>query len=198
MMNTNKRLSRMLIASVLMLYSTLAFAEGLSSVAEGANIYNLNCVRCHNARPAEDYTARQWSVVMPHMREKAHLTRQETLSVEKFLASTLTADKLTEGIAESGREYSGEALVNQFGCQGCHQVDSIGGTLGPSLTSIVARKGIDFVTRKLIDPTFDNKASAMPRYPMNDGQLRAIVSYLESLGTGIADVSPDGNTESGS
>lgn len=197
-MNTNKKLSRMLIASVLMLYSTLAFAGGLGGIAQGANIYNLNCVRCHNARPAEDYTARQWSVVMPHMREKAQLTRQETLLVEKFLVSTLTVDKLMEGIAESGHEYSGKALVNQFGCQGCHQVDSIGGTLGPSLTSVVAQKGSDFVMQKLIDPTFDNKASAMPRYPMNDGQLRAVVSYLESLGTGIADLGPDANTESGS
>ncbi len=195
-MKTNNNLGRRLIAFVLMLYPTLVFAAGPGSVAEGAELYNLNCVRCHNARPAEDYTARQWSVVMPHMREKAHLTRQETLLVETFLASTLTADKLPEGLAESSLEYSGEALVNQFGCQGCHRLGSIGGTVGPSLVSVVALKGVDYVMKKLADPTFDNRASAMPRYPMNDEQLRVITSYLGSLGTGIAQASPDTNTKS--
>ncbi len=189
-MNTNRSLSQELLTSVLMLYSILVLGDGPGSVAEGAEIYSLNCVRCHNARPAEDYTARQWSVVMPHMREKAHLTRHETQAVETFLASTLTADKLTKGNAEASHEYSGESLMQQFGCQGCHQVGSTGGTLGPNLISVVAAKGVDFVTKKLTDPTFDNPASAMPRYPMNEKQLRAITSYLESLGTGVAEARP--------
>lgn len=189
-MYTKMSLSQKLLASVLMLYPILVFGDGPGRVAEGAEIYNLNCVRCHNARPAEDYTAKQWSVVMPHMREKAHLTKHETLAVETFLASTLTADKLTQGTAEASHEYSGESLVQQFGCQGCHRVGDSGGTLGPDLISVVAAKGADFVMKKLTDPTFNNRGSAMPRYPMNDGQLDAIVSYLESLGTSVAAARP--------
>lgn len=185
-MYTKMSLSQKLLASVLMLYPILVFGDGPGSVAEGAEIYNLNCVRCHNARPAEDYTAKQWSVVMPHMREKAHLTKHETLSVETFLASTLTADKSLVEAAGENHNYSGRALVQQLGCQGCHRLGDTGGTLGPNLISVVAAKGADFVKKKLTDPTFNNRGSAMPRYPMNDGQLDAIMSYLESLGTGVA------------
>ena len=184
----NKNLNQNLTAFVLMLFTTSLFGDGSGLVAEGAEIYSLNCVRCHNARPAEDYTAKQWSVVMPHMREKAHLTKQETLSVETFLASTLTADKLQAGITQKNDGYSGELLYQQYGCKGCHKVGSEGGTLGPNLISVVTTKGEGFVREKLSNPTFNNPASAMPRYPMNDDQLDAITLFLESLGTGIAEI----------
>jgi len=177
-----------LFGLILVLLTNPVLGEDENLVAEGAEIYNLNCVRCHNARPAEDYTAKQWSVVMPHMREKAHLTKQETLLVETFLASTLTWDKLDAVTTESSAGFSGESLYQQFGCQGCHKADDKGGGIGPSLVSVVSVKGADFVMKKLTNPTFNNKASAMPKYPMSDDQLRAITSYLESMGVGKSQV----------
>ena len=35
-----------------------------SLVAKGAKVYGENCARCHNARPAEEYSKKEWSVVM--------------------------------------------------------------------------------------------------------------------------------------
>ncbi len=180
-------LNRCLATIALVLLSTSILGNEPGPVAEGAEIYNLNCVRCHNARPAEDYTAKQWSVVMPHMREKAHLTKQETLFVETFLASTLTADKLHD-TTDHLADLSGEQLFHQFGCQGCHKIGDTGGSLGPNLTSVVDVKGREFVLNKLINPTFNNRASSMPRYPLNEDQLDAITSYLEAMGTGIAEI----------
>ncbi|MBL4941275.1 MAG: cytochrome c [Colwellia sp.] len=161
--------------------SAQAASDG-SLVAKGAKLYSENCGRCHNPRPAEEYTKREWSVVMPHMRAKAHMTGKEALAVEAFLASTLTADIRDDdhSSTQDKPQRTGEELVTVFGCQGCHIIKGEGGTLGPQLDTTVADKGVKFVIRKLLEPTFNNAASAMPRYPMSTADKQAIVDYLKS------------------
>lgn len=151
-----------------------------SLVAKGAKLYSQNCGRCHNPRPATDYTKKEWSVVMPHMREKAHMTGKEALAVEAFLASTLTADVRNEFKAslQDAPQKTGEQLVAQFGCQGCHQMSGSGGELGPSLDGIVDSKGKDFILKKLKNPKFNNTASAMPRFPMTENDMMTLVDFL--------------------
>ncbi|AWB58428.1 cytochrome c [Colwellia sp. Arc7-D] len=152
-----------------------------SLVAEGAKVYSENCARCHNARPAEEYTKKEWSVVIPHMRAKAHMTGKEALAVEAFLASTLTADVRNIASHENTNspKKTGDELVTQFGCQGCHQLRGEGGKLGPALDNVVADKGEAFVLKKLMDPKFNNAASAMPKYPMNKEDIAAIIEFLK-------------------
>lgn len=153
-----------------------------SLVAKGAKVYSENCARCHNARPAEEYSKKEWSVVIPHMRAKAHMTGKEALAVEAFLASTLTADVRNEGSYEKANapRKSGSELIAQFGCQGCHQINGEGGKLGPALDDVVENKGEAFVLKKLNDPKFNNAASAMPKYPMNKKDMKAIVEFLKN------------------
>jgi mono/diheme cytochrome c family protein len=151
-----------------------------SLVAKGAKLYSENCGRCHNPRPAEEYSKKEWSVVMPHMRAKAHMTGKEALAVEAFLDSTLTADVRSQvtSVKANLPAKSGAELLAQFGCQGCHQLNGEGGKLGPALDGVVANKGEAFVLKKLADPKFNNAASAMPKYPMTQAELKAIVDYL--------------------
>lgn len=153
-----------------------------SLVAKGAKVYSENCARCHNARPAEEYSKKEWSVVIPHMRAKAHMTGKEALAVEAFLSSTLTADVRNEGSYEKANtpRKSGPELIAQFGCQGCHQINGEGGKLGPALDDVVENKGEAFVLKKLNDPKFNNAASAMPKYPMNKNDMKAIVEFLKN------------------
>ncbi|MDQ7048026.1 MAG: c-type cytochrome [Enterobacterales bacterium] len=154
--------------------------EKVSKVAEGAKLYSENCARCHNARPASDYTKREWSVVMPHMREKAHMTGTETLAVEAFLDSTLTADVKNSRAADVAPQptRSAEELIAQFGCQGCHLINGEGGNLGPTLDGVVQAKGKSFVKKKLKNPKFNNAASAMPQFPMTSLEIDEIVEFL--------------------
>ena len=150
-----------------------------SMIAKGAKLYNENCGRCHNPRPAEEYSKKEWSVVMPHMRAKAHMTGKEALAVEAFLDSTLTADIRSDtSSAKNKPARSGETLVAQLGCQGCHQVKGAGGNLGPTLDGIVESKGMEFVLKKLKNPKFNNASSAMPRFPMSDVEIQAIADYI--------------------
>jgi len=178
------KLTQILLPAIALSFSAYSVqAQHISDpslIATGAKVYSENCARCHNARPAEEYSKKEWSVVMPHMRAKAHMTGKETLAVEAFLASTLTADVRNnfDMVGSKTPQRSAEELISAFGCQGCHAIRGQGGTLGPKLDSVVADKGQDFVLRKLKDPKFNNAASAMPKYPMSEADMRVIVSYL--------------------
>jgi len=150
-----------------------------SLVAKGAKLYSENCSRCHTPRPATDYSKSEWSVVMPHMREKAHMTGNEALAVEAFLDSTLTSDmRNAMKNAPVVSNKTGEELVAQFGCQGCHMINGKGGNLGPNLSGVVNNKGEAFVLKKLANPTFNNSASAMPMFPLSDADMKVISDYL--------------------
>jgi mono/diheme cytochrome c family protein len=149
-----------------------------SLVAKGAKVYGDNCGRCHNASPPEEYSKKEWSVVMPHMRAKAHITGKETLAVEAFLASTLTADVRNTHTQIDAPKRTGAELVAQFGCQGCHQIKGEGGKLGPALDDVVSSKGEAFFLKKLANPKFNNAASAMPKYPMTQNDMKAIIGFL--------------------
>jgi hypothetical protein len=46
---------------------------------------------------------------------------------------------------------------------------------------VLQRRSPDFVLHKLADPRFDNPASAMPQFPLNDHERRAILEYLRTI-----------------
>lgn len=56
-----------------------------SSAEQGAAIWRTTCYRCHNRRPATEFSAEEWPVLVDHMRTRAHLTRAEADAVTAFL-----------------------------------------------------------------------------------------------------------------
>lgn len=178
-----KHLLQLKLIFMVSLISFSVNAEHVSDpnlVAKGAKLYSQNCARCHNPRPASDYSKKEWSVVMPHMREKAHMTGKEALAVEAFLASTLTSDVRNKRKAETitADAIDANKLITQYGCLGCHVVKGVGGNLGPNLDNTIADKGAAYAIKKIVDPKFDNAASAMPQFPINAAEIEAIVNFL--------------------
>ena len=51
----------------------------------GAEIYALNCNRCHPERYATEFTASQWKTIMLHMRVRANLPADQAKAVLKYL-----------------------------------------------------------------------------------------------------------------
>lgn len=151
-------------------------------VALGARIVNDNCGRCHNVRPAQEFDRKEWSVILPHMRERAHLTGTETDAVLAFFTQLQAPSERTEQsspAASAGTSAErGRAIVAQFACQACHTMGGTGGTLGPSLDGVVQRKGKAFVREKIRDPQASNPTSAMPKLPLDAADLDALVDYL--------------------
>jgi hypothetical protein len=53
-----------------------------------AQVWALNCNRCHNIRPAGEFSDAQWDVIMHHMRVRANLTAEEHQQILTFLKAS--------------------------------------------------------------------------------------------------------------
>jgi mono/diheme cytochrome c family protein len=75
----------------------------------------------------------------------------------------------------------GRTLVQQRGCIGCHVVEGQGGTMGPRLDGVSARRSEAFVIQQLRDPKANNPATLMPNLGLAPAELEAIWAYLQTL-----------------
>lgn len=149
-----------------------------SEPLSGAELINNNCARCHNSRPIQEFSMSEWKVIMPHMREKAHLTGTEVQAILKFMEIASTPVQAPKVLESVNNTVEPREVLTRYGCQGCHQVQGAGGTLGPSLDNIISEKGIAFFERKVKEPQFNNSASAMPKMPITDEEIAALVVFL--------------------
>jgi len=60
--------------------------EAATEAEHGAQVWRMTCARCHNLRPAPEFTAEQWGVIVNHMRTRQDLTRSDAEAVAAFLA----------------------------------------------------------------------------------------------------------------
>jgi hypothetical protein len=51
----------------------------------GAELYTINCARCHPERYATEFTAAQWKTIMIHMRVRANLPAAQSKAILKYL-----------------------------------------------------------------------------------------------------------------
>ncbi|WP_019603389.1 c-type cytochrome [Teredinibacter turnerae] len=145
----------------------------------GAEVFNNNCVRCHNARSTDEFTLAEWAVIMPHMREKAHLTGAETNAVMDFFRIVKNGEEQLQ--PKSNTLLDGEQLFQKYSCQGCHSFKGSGGTVGPALDSVIAEKGKSFFARKMADPQFNNPSSPMPKMPLTGDEIEALAEFLSTV-----------------
>jgi hypothetical protein len=61
--------------------TTSVKAEPLS----GAELWTLNCNRCHMARNPAEFTAAQWRTIIRHMRVRANLPAAQVRELQKYL-----------------------------------------------------------------------------------------------------------------
>ena len=70
-------MNKKLIICALITFISLPNLADDETTLSGAELINNNCARCHNSRPVREFSIGEWRVIMPHMREKAHLTGSE-------------------------------------------------------------------------------------------------------------------------
>jgi mono/diheme cytochrome c family protein len=51
----------------------------------GAELYAINCNRCHPERYATEFTSAQWKTIMLHMRVRANLPAAQAKEILKYL-----------------------------------------------------------------------------------------------------------------
>jgi cytochrome c2 len=79
----------------------------------------------------------------------------------------------------------GRQVFDQMKCTLCHRVGDKGGTLGPSLDGVALRRDaaamrriLEHPDKELTDPGYKVK---MPTFPFKDGEIDALVAYLQTL-----------------
>jgi mono/diheme cytochrome c family protein len=155
-------------------------------VAAGAAVYGRECGRCHAPRAAVEFSDREWNVIMQHMRVIAVMPTGQTRDVLAFLQASNgdnTAEPAAQAPAAQPAAGSPDArgTMERAGCLGCHAIGGVGGNLGPSLDGVGARRSAEYLSRKLLNPRFDNPQSIMPASSLSDAQRARIVEYLTTL-----------------
>ncbi|MBT0588026.1 c-type cytochrome [Alteromonas oceanisediminis] len=171
-----------LTVTIFVLFATLLTSLHVSSTEplSGAELINNNCARCHNSRPIQEFSMSEWKVIMPHMREKANLTGAEVQAILEFMEIATTPAQAMNVKEVVNLAADPKEVLTRYGCQGCHQVQGAGGTLGPSLDNVISEKGRAFFLRKVKEPQFNNSSSAMPQMPITDDELEALAEFLSS------------------
>lgn len=54
-------------------------------LAEGQNLYENNCAKCHNLYDAKDFSAEEWKPIVARMQEKAHLDNLQGQKIYNYL-----------------------------------------------------------------------------------------------------------------
>lgn len=173
-------MKNLLTITIFVLFATLLTSLQASSTEplSGAELINNNCARCHNSRPIQEFSMSEWKIIMPHMREKAHLTGKEVEAILKFMEIASTPAQASNVIKPAKYAVEPKEVLTRYGCQGCHQVQGTGGTLGPSLDNVISERGRAYFLRKVKEPQFNNSSSAMPQMPITEEELNALADFL--------------------
>ncbi|MFD3282486.1 c-type cytochrome [Alteromonas macleodii] len=174
-------MNKKLIICALITFISLPNLADDEITLSGAELINNNCARCHNSRPVHEFSISEWRVIMPHMREKAHLTGSEVKAILEFMEIASSPAQPVEVTLAKSLTVNPRDVLTRYGCQGCHQVQGAGGTLGPSLDNVISEKGRAFFLRKVKEPQFNNSSSAMPQMPITDDELEALAEFLSSI-----------------
>ncbi len=75
----------------------------------------------------------------------------------------------------------GQRVYQSLGCSGCHMINGIGGTTGPDLTKVGAKRDRTWLMGHFRDPDDDVKGSAMPQVEASDAQIEQLTVYMLSL-----------------
>ena len=176
-----------------LLWLPIALAAGCTTAGspdpreiDGAQVYANNCNRCHEYRSPTEFTGPQWSIITTHMRIVGGIPADESRAVFEYLKSQHHPPYVppSSGVREpdtAADPVRGRAIVRERGCLGCHVVEGQGGTMGPGLDGIAARRSEEFVRQQLRDPRANDPASLMPNLGLGPAEVDAIWVYLKTL-----------------
>jgi len=76
---------------------------------------------------------------------------------------------------------AGRLLYDKNGCSACHSIHAKGGTVGPDLTHVGAKRDRDWLVRHFRDPQAVSPGSIMPKVTLPESDLKELTDYMQSL-----------------
>ena len=75
----------------------------------------------------------------------------------------------------------GRKLFFDTNCYGCHRIEGLSdGTLGPDLSETGKKFKLDYLWESIIEPRANSATSFMPKFNLNEDDVRALVVFLKS------------------
>ena len=151
------------------------------------------------------YVVEGYQPIMPDLRRT--LSGSQIWALVAYLQSlggevTVTADDVAQAEestgaaagagAQGGAPFAGGSndpheLINAAGCLACHRLGSEGQTIAPAFDQLGARRTVESIRRKILDPRtdttkgYESMAGIMPAtygQQLNGSQLEAVITFL--------------------
>jgi cytochrome c oxidase cbb3-type subunit 3 len=141
-----------------------------ADLQQGAALFQTNCTYCHGANGGGGRGADLTLGVYSHGGKDAELyaSIRNGIPGTEMAPVRVTDDDVwklvafvrrlgSQGMMEKapGDAVAGQAVYRRSGCASCHRIGNEGGNLGPELTSIGRRRGLNFLTESLVKPEAD-------------------------------------------
>jgi len=98
------------------------------------------------------------------------------LTIMGAMAPVVQAPSVTSPSVLAGR-----LLYDKNGCSACHSIHAKGGTIGPDLTHVGAKRDRDWLVRHFKDPQAVSPGSIMPKTALPENDLKELTDYMQSL-----------------
>jgi ubiquinol-cytochrome c reductase cytochrome b subunit len=109
-----------------------------------------------------------------------HLSDAQLGDVAAFLLKLTPAN--ADGMTSAPHDVTeGAQLYADRKCDQCHAVNSVGGTMGPSLNGSVQRHTEDWLRKHFANPQALSPGSIMPPYKFTLDEMNVMIAYLKSV-----------------
>jgi len=117
-----------------------------------------------------------------------HMLPDEAKTIADYLSTVFLDDRLDAYDARFSPDETrrGQQLYVQLGCEGCHQLGTKGGYVGPELSGSGARLKPGWIAAWLATPGKYKPGTLQPDYGLSAADIRALTAYLSELGRGEA------------
>jgi cytochrome c oxidase cbb3-type subunit 3 len=141
-----------------------------ADVQQGSALFQTNCTYCHGANGEGGRGADLTTGVYRHGSKDPELYTSIRFGIPgtEMAPVRVTDDEVwklvafvrrlgSQGMMEKapGDASAGRAVYQRSGCIACHRIGNDGGNLGPELTDIGRRRGLQFLTESLVKPDAD-------------------------------------------
>ncbi len=102
--------------------------------------------------------------------------------VYSFVVYTSGTTPNNHDLVYSPEAKMGKETFQKYNCISCHQIMGLGGYMGPDLTNVISdkNKGEAYARAFIISGT-----ERMPKFPMSNSEIDALVSYLKFIGNSV-------------
>ena len=103
------------------------------------------------------------------------------LKGKEYMQANCAQCHTDEGFAGTPLVAQGRQLFFSRNCYGCHKIEGLSeGTLAPDLTEAGKKFKVDYLWESIVDPTANLATSFMPKFHLNDSEVKALTVFLKS------------------